>query len=105
MTSKTQTKKPNLRRTGRLQIDRRAGQLAATVVPDADADHLMTTLQVANWLGVSTQWLEIMRMQAGGPPFLRLSPQMIRYRRDDVVKWLKERDFRFTSQYMRGSGS
>jgi hypothetical protein len=86
------------RSSGRLHLDRRAGQLAAAV-PDADADNHLTTLQVANWLGVSTQWLEIQRMQEGGPPFLRLAPQLIRYRRDQVVAWLKEREFKFTAQY------
>jgi hypothetical protein len=87
------------RSSGRLHLDRRAGQLA-TVEADKDADGHLTTLMVADWLGVSTQWLEIQRGKEGGPPFLRLAPQMIRYRRDDVVKWLKDREFKRTSQYM-----
>jgi hypothetical protein len=98
MTTKTLTKKSN-HKLGRLHLDRRAAQLA-TVEADKDADGHLTTLQVANWLGVSTQWLEIQRGKEGGPPFLRLAPQMIRYRRDDVVKWLKDREFKRTSQYM-----
>src|SRR5262249_2249561 len=60
---------------------------------------LMATVRVAVWLGVSPEWLEIGRSKGWGPPFLRLSPRRVRYRRGDVKKWLQERAYRSTSQY------
>ncbi|MGY2905230.1 helix-turn-helix transcriptional regulator [Bradyrhizobium sp. URHC0002] len=88
------------RTTGRLHLDRRASSLiAAAVTSEGGADDLLTTQQVANWLGVSTQWMEIQRDRDTGPPFQRLAPQLIRYKRDTVLTWLKQREYARTSQY------
>jgi hypothetical protein len=79
-------------------LDKRAAVLAA--VPGSD-DELLNTMQTAVWLGVSIQWLEIGRSKnyAYGPPFERLGPHTIRYRRDAVRKWLDSRTFNCTSEY------
>ena len=83
---------------GRHHLDRRALDLIEATNEGSD-DDLMSTVLVAVWLGVSPEWLEIGRTKGWGPPFLRLSPRRVRYRRGDVKKWLQERAYRCTSQY------
>ena len=76
-------------------LDRRADAIVAAAGSTAAADALLNTSQVAAWLGVSEQWLEIGRSKGGyGPRFKRLGPRMVRYTRGDVVKWLKGRSRR-----------
>jgi len=78
----------------RHHLDWRAGGLAESAKGNAD-DDLLTTRQIAEWLGVSTQWCDIGRSKTKtggyGPPSIKLSPRCVRYRRGDVVAWLKER--------------
>lgn len=78
-------------------LDRRASLLAelSTGAPD----DLLSTRAVAEWLGVSVQFLEIGRHKGYGPKFVRIGPARIRYRRSDVLTWLEERTFASTSQY------
>ena len=73
-------------------LDRRAHRLLEEL-PTTDDDQLMTTQQVADLLCVSIQWLEIGRSRGNnyGPPFKRLSPRMVRYRRGDLRTWLESR--------------
>jgi predicted DNA-binding transcriptional regulator AlpA len=76
----------------RHHLDRRAGNIAC----DGPDDELLNTKTVAALLGVSRQWLEIGRSKRKngepyGPPFLRLAPQVIRYRRSAVKEWLTKR--------------
>jgi len=84
-------------------IDKRAAAIAAVDI-GAD-DELLTTLAVANWLGVSAQWLEIGRHRGYGPRYNKISPRCIRYRRADVVEWLKARTFARTSEYKMLGGA
>jgi predicted DNA-binding transcriptional regulator AlpA len=70
-------------------LDRHAAELA--VDGRGDPDELLPTPKTADWLGVSTEWLEIGRSKGYGPPFVRLSPSRVRYRRSDVWRWLDER--------------
>jgi len=74
-------------------LDRRADTIIAQGdLLDGSADDLLTTAQTATWLGVSTQFLEIGRSKgAYGPPHVVLAPRVIRYRRDEVNQWLRER--------------
>jgi hypothetical protein len=76
-------------------LDRRVGQLlqlaSSADLPDDGSDALLTTKQVAAWLGVSDQWLEVGRIKGYGPPYIRLSPRGVRYKRGAVLKWLKQR--------------
>ena len=82
---------------GRLQIDKRAGKLAAEEGGD---DELLNTTAVAEWLGVSTQWVEIGRSKNFGPAF-QLLGSLIRYRRGAVKAWLREREYKCTAEYMK----
>jgi predicted DNA-binding transcriptional regulator AlpA len=80
-------------------LDNNAAELIAAGA--GDADDLMTTAQVAAWLGVSMIWLHIGRMRGYGPPFVRMGPRLIRYKRSDVLEWLAERAYRSTGEYAR----
>jgi hypothetical protein len=89
------TRKPH-----RHQLDRRAEQLI-TVSGDNDHTELLTTDEVAEWFGVTPEWLRIGRVNKFGPPFLRIAPKKVRYRRADVLAWLDERKFNCTAEYKR----
>jgi hypothetical protein len=73
----------------RHHLDRRACQLMDA--DDGQSDDLLSTRELAAWLGVSTQFLEIGRSKKYGPKFVSISPRRIRYRRRDVLLWLDER--------------
>jgi hypothetical protein len=45
---------------------------------DGDPDEMLSTVQVAQLLAVSSQWLEIGRHQGYGPKYIRLSPRRVR---------------------------
>jgi predicted DNA-binding transcriptional regulator AlpA len=79
-------------------IDKRASAIAAV---EGDDDELLSTNQVALWLGVSVQWVEIGRHRGYGPSFERLGARCIRYRRGNVRKWLDERSHCSTAEYRR----
>jgi hypothetical protein len=57
--------------------------------PDGDNDTLLDTLAVADWLGVSHQWLELARCKKFGPKFIRVTPRSIRYRKGDILDYLR----------------
>lgn len=82
----------------RHHLDKRAEQIAAEQA-DRPPDDLMTTGAVADWLHVSVQFLALGRNQGYGPPFVRIGPKVVMYRRADVLAWLKERTHRSTSEY------
>jgi predicted DNA-binding transcriptional regulator AlpA len=76
--------------TGTHHLDHRAGELIDKGAIGA-ADDLLSTVDLANWLGVSTQWVEIQRHKGGGPKWVACSTRRVRYRRADVLAWLDER--------------
>ena len=82
----------------RHHLDRRAAELAAAAAAN-DPDELLTTAAVAEWLGLSTQWLEIGRSKGYGPRYVRLSTRRVRYLRAEVLAWLAERTCRSTADY------
>ena len=88
---------------GRLHLDKRAEAIIDAVPPEASDDDLLTTQEVAIWFGVSTDWLAIGRMRDYGPPFVKLAPQMIRYRRGDSREWLRQRQYASTADYTKAS--
>lgn len=55
---------------------------------------LLTPRQVATALGVTTQALRQWRWKGEGPRWVKLSKQTVRYREEDVEKWLLERQSR-----------
>ncbi len=87
---------PTATPTQRHHIDKWARQLA-NYVADGDGDELLPTKLVADLLHIQPTTLEIWRSQSRktkkrvGPPFVRVTPRMVRYRRNDLVKWLRSR--------------
>lgn len=77
-------------------LDRRAANIAAQ---DGDDDDLLTTRELANWFSVSEQWVQIGRVKKYGPPYEKLGPKVIRYRRGRVRQWLNTRTCRSTADY------
>ena len=92
-----------MKSTTRHHLDRRATDLAEK--GEGAPDDLLSTIETAIWLGVSTQFLEIGRSKGYGPPFIRIAPRRVRYRREDVLMWLKSRTHRCTSEYRAPSKS
>ena len=84
------------RTLGKLLIDRRAHKL---INADFHPEERLSTKEVAAWLDVSPQFLEIGRTRGYGPKFEHLSDKLIRYRCGDVLAWLKERTHACTSEY------
>ena len=82
----------------RHNLDRRAGSLAEAGA-DGAPDDLLSTREVSDWFGYSVQWLEIGRHRGYGPPFIKVGPRRIRYRRGDVLRWLKARRYACTAEY------
>jgi hypothetical protein len=74
----------------RHHFDRFADEFALRFA-DGDPDELLDTKAVAKLLHVSPQWLEIGRGKGYGPPWERLGPRLIRYRRSKVVKYIRSR--------------
>jgi predicted DNA-binding transcriptional regulator AlpA len=84
-------------------LDTRAGDIADAIantasVGMADPDELLDTTKVAALLGCSVQWLHIGRCKNYGPPFIKVSPRCVRYRRSALVTWLHEREYRSTAE-------
>jgi predicted DNA-binding transcriptional regulator AlpA len=52
---------------------------------------MLTTEAAAGFLGISAWTLFDWRKRGGGPPFVRLSRNTIRYPLDDLVAWLRAR--------------
>jgi hypothetical protein len=86
---------------GTHHLDRRAKRLLTDPISEGPDDELLTTAQVADWLSVSTQFVEILRGRDTGPKFVRMSDKKIMYRRDAVRKWLRKREQVSTAQYRK----
>jgi predicted DNA-binding transcriptional regulator AlpA len=85
----------------RHHLDRRAAELAQEGAAAGEADDLLNSVEVAEWLGVSLPFVEIARHHGRGPKFIRLSARRVRYRRADVLAWLLERQHQATAEYAR----
>lgn len=89
--------RPQSRMPSRHHIDRYADQIADTVA--GAPDDLLSSTDLAQWLGVSVQWLEIGRVKGYGPAYVRIAPRRVRYRRADVLSWLEQRSYQSTADY------
>lgn len=74
------------------------GPAAGQVKSDED---LLDPAETANDLNCSKSYLDKLRVYGGGPPFIRLGPRMIRYRRGDARAWARARRFNSTSEYKK----
>jgi hypothetical protein len=83
------------------QLANRIDEVLASPEAEGGDDDLITTLGLANWFNVSAQWVELGRTKNYGPPFVRLGPQVVRYRRGTVKAWLAERQHTCTTEYTK----
>jgi predicted DNA-binding transcriptional regulator AlpA len=79
----------------RHHIDKRAAQAADNIAATGADEDWLSTKQLAKQLGTSDLWLELGRAKGYGPPFVKLSPRMVRYNKAAVIAWLREREVRF----------
>jgi predicted DNA-binding transcriptional regulator AlpA len=54
----------------------------------------LTRDEAARFLGLRPQTLSNMIWQGSGPPFVRLSSRCLRYDKDELLAWMKEREVR-----------
>lgn len=83
----------------RLRLDKNAKAIADAGRTTDHPDDLLTSEEVAKWIGTSTQFVELGRMRDYGPRYIRLSARVIRYKRSDVLAWLEFRMHSQTSEY------
>lgn len=57
--------------------------------------------EAARHVGLSASTLAKFRVRGGGPPFVRITARAIGYRQSDLDKWLSEKLFASTSEYVR----
>lgn len=65
-------------------------------------EQFLNTIDAAKILQLSPRTLERMRVEGGGPPFLKAGPgkrSRVLYRYKDLIDWLSQRSFDNTSQY------
>jgi predicted DNA-binding transcriptional regulator AlpA len=97
---KTKRPRPQPAVPRRHHLDGRAHQILAAG-KEGDDDELLTTEQVAQWFGISVQWLEIGRSRGYGPQFVMLAARTIRYRRSDCRKYIAARVRASTAEYRK----
>lgn len=60
-------------------------------------DALLHTVEAAFLLGLSPRTLETLRLRGDGPPFVMVTKRAVRYRRQDLIEWIRARQRRSTS--------
>ena len=64
-------------------------------------DDLLVPAEMAIDLNCSKSYLDKLRCYGGGPPYIRLGPRKILYRRGDGRNWAKACRFNSTSEYKK----
>lgn len=72
----------------------RLAQLVARsvqIMTDTTPNHLLSRDDIERETagGITRRWLELAAHRGEGPPFLKISRRMVRYRRDDFYSWLE----------------
>ena len=60
--------------------------------PHTDPEALLTEKQAAELLNVTPKTLALWRYQETGPDWIRLGKRAVRYRKQTVVDWVKDRE-------------
>lgn len=76
-----------------VEIEKLADLLAERIKP---APEVMDTVQAAEYLGLSRQFLEGARCKGGGPAFVKWG-RVVRYRKVALGEWLASHERRNTS--------
>ena len=66
------------------------------------AESLMTSPEVDEYVKGGRGWANKRRHAGDGPPYIRISRFGIRYRREDVDRWLDERRNAIAGEHRRG---
>jgi predicted DNA-binding transcriptional regulator AlpA len=61
------------------------------------ADACMRTPEAANYVALAESTLTKMRLTGDGPPFVKVGPRAVAYRKADLDEWLSARVRRSTS--------
>lgn len=69
----------------------------ATAQHGAHPSPLMTETQAAEYLSLTNRALQAWRCQGRGPRFVKISARAVRYRLEDLERWVEERLRRSTS--------
>jgi excisionase family DNA binding protein len=67
--------------------------------PTAAMSEFLAVKQAASFLHCSKSFLDKLRVQGGGPEFVRLGVRKILYRRADLEAWARQRRFQSTAEY------
>lgn len=62
-------------------------------------NEFLVVKEAAALLHVSKSFLDKLRVNGGGPEFIRLGARKVLYRRQDLENWARSRRFESTSQY------
>lgn len=62
-------------------------------------DTLLSTEELAKRTGFTTRFWEARRISGDTPPFIRFGCRAVRYRWNDVEKWLEDRIYTSTSDH------
>lgn len=73
----------------------------ASPAPGPSDDDLLDPREMAADLHCSKSYLDKLRVYGGGPPYIRLGPRKILYRRGDGRGWAQARRFNSTSEYKK----
>jgi len=63
----------------------------------SDPDQLLREPEAAKLLGFTVRALQNWRLRGGGPVFVKVAGRSVRYRRADLVAWVRARIRRTTS--------
>lgn len=61
-------------------------------------EQLLSRDQIQAEYGLSKRYLELSAMTGDGPPMIRISRRMVRYKRSDLENWINARKVRSTSE-------
>lgn len=68
-------------------------------------NELLSRDQIEAEYGLGRRWLELAAVRGDGPPMVKISWRMVRYKRSDLEKWLSERTVTSTSQRLMGEAA
>lgn len=57
---------------------------------DRRGDHLLSRDDIETEYRLTRRWLELAALRGDGPPYLRISRRLVRYRRADFERWLAD---------------
>lgn len=66
--------------------------------PGDRSNELLSRDGIQSEYGLPRRWLELAALSGNGPPMIRISSRMVRYRRGDFEAWLASRTVTNTSQ-------